>query len=78
MAGNEEAASISDIFANAGFKKFHRWSHYFKTSTSFITDCLLSHSLHLFLLNHILIKVTISNFPHTYTIKNNMVEEFYW
>lgn len=68
-AGNEGAGCISDIFINSGLKKFFRWSHYFKTLTSFITNCLLSHPLHLFLLSHVLIKVTISNFSHTYTIK---------
>lgn len=38
-----------------GFNIFRNW--------------LLSHPLHLFLLSHILIEVTISDFPHTDTIK---------
>ena len=57
------------FFYKFWFKKKNPQSHYFKTSTSFTNDSLLSYPLHLFLLSHILIKVTISSFPHTYTIK---------
>lgn len=67
VAGNEGAGSVKFFFMNSGLKKKNPQSHYFKTSTSFITDSLTAPP-HLFL-SHILIKVTISSFPHTYTIK---------